>query len=474
MSDQEFDKQFEDAANEQDFLFSMSSWDKAEAILDRNDPRCVDAALAAGIASADFQATEAGFESAMSRYSAMKTRRRRRKFAWWTGAALVAILLTIGGMQWIGGGDTAIAPATTPASTTEKNEESGIEEPTRKSIEVESKSEPNAHEIAGDAALEQSSGTQADEKDLPSGQNLPANTLNPPTTASIEDKTGGVELATNGSIDNPAEMPAVDVVEHTLPLLPDAVSECNLPNYLVELEAIEPRAIPTDENNDVQQILVNSDFDVPASKKGVSPEGVHDWALIAAGRSMRLADVPDGFDLTKYSPEFGVRYARRLDDQFSFETELTGYFIAGTQGSVTFARSVYGMGEATQVRYIEAGQSLQLEVPVRIRYRLADRHFMACGLSVTYMLPAQVKVSEELQEWYDVEQLDSYQTYGYVYGMRRWNISWSVGYQFRLNEHLSLNTAVNYYILDRDLLDSEALAPVPWQVRVGVHYSLFR
>ena len=465
MSDQEFDKRFEDAAGEQDFLFSMSSWEEAEAMLDRNDPARVDAAVASAASSFEVgEATAAGFETAMGQYSALKARRRRRKaVVYWSAAAGVLALLTIGAVNWF---ETSDNLEDTPIPAVEQA----------------------AEETTAPAESEQDEAPATFELEDPSGSLMETSVEEGSVTEQENSNSRVIEATASGSIDGSGTPP---VAEESLGA--EAQSEASLmavaPVEKGEAESVD-RALATKvelEKLDASMFDVSwvgagpqgsasapSDFVLPPGKKGVGPEGEHDWALIAAGRSMRLADVPDGFDITNYSPEFGLRYARRLDDRFSWEAEFTGYLIAGTQGSVTFARTVYGMGAATQVRYIKADQSVQLEMPIRGRYRFANRHFMTCGFGVTYMLPTQVQVSEELHEWYDVESLGSYETYGYVHGMRRWNVSWSAGYQWRISDRLALNTAVNYYLLDRDLLDSEALAPVPWQVRVGVHYSLFR
>ncbi|QTN38144.1 hypothetical protein HZ996_02975 [Cryomorphaceae bacterium] len=476
MSDQEFDKRFEDAAGEQDFLFSMSSWEEAEAMLDRNDPTRVDAAVANAASSFEVgEATTAGFEAAMGQYSALKARRRRRKaVVYWSAAAGVLALLTIGAVNWF---DTADALEETPIPAVEQ----AAEETTAPTTDSEQEEAPATFEL--DDASGSLTGTSTSEGSV---------TETSADLGSVTDQENSnsrvIEGMASGSIDG-SGTPPVAAESMGAEAQSDASHMAAAPVEKGETES-DDRALAT--KVDLEKLnastfnvaLVDagpqgsgaapSDFVLPPEKKGVGPEGEHDWALIAAGRSMRLADVPDGFDITNYSPEFGLRYAHHLDDRFSWEAELTGYLIAGTQGSVTFARTVYGMGAATQVRYIKADQSVQLEMPVRVRYRFANRHFMTCGFGVTYMLPTQVQVSEELHEWYDVESLGSYETYGYVHGMRRWNVSWSAGYQWRISDRLALNTAVNYYLLDRDLLDSEALAPVPWQVRVGVHYSLFR
>jgi len=463
VSDQDFDKMFEDAANERDFLFSTDSWDEVASMLDRNDPKRVDLAVAQGIEGASFEATEGGFESAMGAYAQIKSKRRRKAIIYWSSGALVALLLA-----WF-----ALGPASSlnDASTTpidfEKKEK--VSAPVELNTE-EGQQAPEIEQATGESSV------KTPEPIAPLGE----------TTEMKERSTSVVEPAqANGNEAGNAEPPSPAIA-----LIEDESNRASPgSNKQVDAENNEPfareealkstlekkNAVPVDvaETNN-SWIPQSGEYVLPSSKKGIGPEGQNDWGIIVGGRSMRLKDVPDGFDITKYSPEVGVRYARRLNDLWSIETELTGYMIAGTQGSVSFARVVYGMGEATQYRYIESDQSVQLEVPVRLRYRFGGRHFVTGGMSATYMLPTDVRITEEIEEWYGTESLGSHSSFGYVYGMRKLNISWTFGYQFRMSDRLSLNTAVNYYMLDRDLLDSEALVPIPWQIRVGVHYSLFR
>ncbi len=467
MSDQDFDKMFEDAANEQDFLFSTDSWDEVASMLDRNDPKRVDVAVAQGIEGASFEATEAGFESAMGTYAQIKSKRRRKAIFYWSSGAVVFLMLA-----WFA--INPLLPSNSATTPTIEFENERIEATPSENINEEGKDAASEIEVLSGPSDESS--LMDEESIAPLGE----------TTETKERSTSVVEPAqANGNKAGNAEPPSTAIA------LTEDDSNRASPgsNKQVDAENNEPfareealkstlekkNAVPVDvaETNN-SWIPQSGEFVLPASKKGVGPEGQNDWGIIVGGRSMRLKDVPDGFDITKYSPEVGVRYARRLNDLWSIETELTGYMIAGTQGSVSFARVVYGMGEATQYRYIESDQSLQLEVPVRLRYRFGGRHFVTGGMSATYMLPTDVRVTEEIEEWYGTESLGSHSSFGYVYGMRKLNISWTFGYQFRMSDRLSLNTAVNYYMLDRDLLDSEALVPIPWQIRVGVHYSLFR
>ena len=476
MSDQDFDKMFEDAANEQDFLFSTDSWDEVSSMLDRNDPKRVDAAFAQGIEGATFEATEAGFESAMSTYAGIKSKRRRKAIAYWSAGVLAILLLS-----WF-----SLTPnakrVVDPVQESPKMERFENE-----ILETTTTANPNDEETENAIKSDPVDQTKAFDETVPEEESIePIGSETTPKERSINTGAGsGNSVATplqdadQGGENSPSliaitaepQRPDAEGVFEDSQL--DSERTANELEEFINLDVQDPVGIEVSETS-ASWTPQTGEFVLPESKKGVGPEGLNDWGIIVGGRSMRLKDVPDGFDITKYSPEVGVRYARRLNDLWSLETELTGYMIAGTQGSVSFARSVYGMGEATQYRYIESDQSVQLEVPVRLRYRVGGRHFVSGGLSATYMLPTDIRITEEIEEWYGTESLGSETSFGYVYGMRKFNLSWTLGYQFRLSDRLALNTAVNYYMLDRDLLDSEALVPIPWQIRVGVHYSLFR
>jgi hypothetical protein len=476
VSDQDFDKMFEDAANEQDFLFSTDSWDEVSSMLDRNDPQRVDAAFAQGIEEAHFEATEAGFESAMSTFARIKSKRRRKAIAFWSSGVFAVLLLT-----WY-----VLKPSTLIETESDhsgpKMELNTNEVRTTEPIETPNKSEiESAFENVRIDQKEATEEAPVSEGAIePLGSEIKAKETRSNRLGDADNERARKPVTTDNKIVHPDA--SFVASERTLNSLeeerankrePVNQSSNREPSEQTVIDFIEPNLMVVS-RPDLSWIPQSGEFTLPNARKGVGPEGLNDWGIIVGGRSMRLKDVPDGFDITKYSPEVGVRYARRLNDLWSLETEFTGYMIAGTQGSVSFARTIYGMGEATQYRYIESDQSVQLELPVRLRYRIGGRHFVSGGVSAAYMLPTDIRITEEVEEWYGTESLGSQTSFGYVYGMRRFNLSWTLGYQYRLSDRLALNSAVNYYMLDRDLLDSEALVPIPWQIRVGVHYSLFR
>ena len=458
MKNNNIDKLFRDAAEKPDFLFSTGAWERVEAALDASADANAGIDIPFVKASKSYiPGNAAPSSSGFAQVLQQKSRIRRRALFFQIGSVAAASLLLISGAGYLSweNASTRIPDETfqnpeTPYSIQEwKISVPPMERTPAQSLE----STPNNSDAGrnGDVIIPEKANQLT--------------RVNPPVDSTLE----------SVPIESPIFV-SEDSKEFLNRIALKRLSYAALPVQfawpLFTQEMIHQPNIASDGGE--PQLLLQSDdqhlFAPPVTRQVRKP--VSKWSLVLAGRSMRLADVPEGFNISDYSPEFGVGYRLMDTHNWFVNAELSGYWVAGTLGKVTFARKVVGFGDAKEYRYISAEQVMQLELPVHFNWKLSPSQSVFVGVNQTYMLPTAITVEEERVDWFGiVEQSEKVET-GYIYGMRRYNVALSAGVLADLWPSFGVHGGVSYYFLDRDLLDAEALAPIPWQLRFGIHYRI--
>lgn len=452
MKEEDIDKLFREAAEKQEFLFSTGAWERAEAVLDSNagiDTPFVKASESYNPPNAT--PTSAGFAQVLQQQS--RSRRSALFIRWGSVAAVfMALFATVSYMGWESAStrrpensmpqDGAPYGTTAPKTTHSAADRTPIENLTEES-EVS-----NEGVLAGETGAALRSVGASEVREMNANQQtdrVPASVL-----ADRDETVQEIALERR-------PYAVLPVLFADLPVRYPTLIESAPPGDAAEFVSSEQNPAPADQNLFMDRL----------ARKPMS-----NWSVVVAGRSMRLTDVPEGFDISKYSPEIGVEYRLMDKPKWSLNAELSGYWVAGTLGKVTFARKVAGFGDATEYRYLSADQAMQLELPVYFNWNVSPRQSIYVGVNQTYMLPTEVTVEEETVDWFGtVERSEKVQT-GYIYGLRRYNVALSAGISAELLPSVGVHGGVSYYFLDRDLLDAEALAPIPWQLRFGIHYRI--
>ena len=452
MKEEDIDKLFREAAEKQEFLFSTGAWERAEAALDST----------AGIDTPFVKASEsynppnptptsAGFEQVLQQQS--RSRRRVLFLRWGSVAAVfMALLSAVNYLSWENastrGPEKNIPQQGTPYGTSAPKT---IHPASKNSPELNPTEEP-AVSVEGGLAGE-------------TGAALPSVGASEVGAMNANQQTDRVPASVLADRDE-------TVQEIALERRPYAV----LPVLFADFTVRYPTLIESEPPGDAAEFVSSEQNPGPADHALfmdlLARKPVSNWSVIVAGRSMRLTDVPEGFDISKYSPEIGVAYRLMDKPKWSLNAELSGYWVAGTLGKVTFARKVAGFGDATEYRYISANEAMQLEFPVYFNWKVSPRQSFYAGVNQTYMLPTSITVEEETVDWFGTVQRSEKVQTGYIYGLRRYNVALSAGISADLLPSVGVHGGVSYYFLDRDLLDAEALAPIPWQLRFGIHYRI--
>ena len=440
MKEEDIDRIFRDAAEKQDFLFSTGAWERMESqIPSAENPDAAFAAASERFSTAPYEPSERGFEAVL----ALKRRLSTRILLWKISryAALIALLIS-------GAGYLSLQQPTSDL-------------PAQPAHEATAKSPEQLKEQAEQPAVAQ--------EVLPEKSAEPTNAINsgstPSTRSLLADAIVGEAPISSRPVHNP-----LDVTHRAVSWTfadSDWMMADALPNHSVgQADTLldNPTVAGTDENS------MEREGNPRFSKRPKLPQTK--WSLLAGGRSMRLTDVPEGFDISKYSPEIGVSYQIYDRKDWTLEAEVSAYWVAGTLGKVTFARKIAGFGDATEYRHISADQVMQLEFPIRFSWKLSPHQSWFVGLNQTYMLPAAVRVEEETVDWYGVAARSEKVETGYIYGLRRYNVALNTGFSRNLLPKMAVQAGLSYYFLDRDLLDAEALAPIPWQLQFGIRYRI--
>jgi hypothetical protein len=122
---------------------------------------------------------------------------------------------------------------------------------------------------------------------------------------------------------------------------------------------------------------------------------------------------------------------------------------------------------------------LQLYAPVSLVYQLNKRHALMAGVNVYYLINVRSEVrqvnkvpSNAMQNAETTEFMGK--EWGYVSGIRRFQISTVIQYQYHINKHFDVTIGVNKMMMD--LSDNTFYGNnrfhAPWLLNSGISYRL--
>lgn len=199
---------------------------------------------------------------------------------------------------------------------------------------------------------------------------------------------------------------------------------------------------------------------------------------VEAGADYLLGwDARQGKDGKGFNGFAGINYGVYLSDKLSLSLGVQAYNIGNIKQPFYLVSSKeYGFGSRTIYTRVTSNQLYYVALPLRINYTLNSTNTIGLGLNAGYLVSADNTISN----YYVLDNEEksiggpAEHNKGIYEGTKRTNIMLSAHYKTKVSQRISLNLELNYGLTDifKNMGDIKNME-TPVGIRLGLGYTLF-
>jgi hypothetical protein len=181
----------------------------------------------------------------------------------------------------------------------------------------------------------------------------------------------------------------------------------------------------------------------------------------------------DGFNL---GPVVGLTYEYSLSSRLRLSSGLLLRNRAGLNSSLGFVSSTYSFGREDVTVALQPLSLQQLELPLQLSARLAQRHYLSLGGNVAYLLGVRSRISTSASSQLGTTLLSEENAWGYRQLYTDWELSLSLAYRVYLGRGLNLWLEYQHGLTDLspDVVWNHTQKDRSRQLRLRLSLDLFR
>ena len=496
MTDKELDKLFREKFAEQDFQFQDSSWEKARALVEAEDPAIVDSFVKGKFAAQEFVFQESSWLKAQSMIQGMY----RARFARRAAAAGLVFLVTLFSLSTVDQNFTMTEvldyPAGRPAIASRGlNSESSIASEKEVQLGQNLSNETNQADApkSADSSTANSVASSSLASSRPNGR-----TDNPgPTTKTVgatssvvanQGATGSGNSNQNPPIvvsieplDNQEELGATLISSEVSPesspeepQSPEAAgnSSENSSETPIEEELVENE--PKPEESDEREIVKTPKPSAPGLFNPM--KGKSSYFGLSFG--VRVYDEFDtrGSAGKRLSPTVGLRYSYMFHPKLSLNVSGMYTYRRSTGSGHNFSGTSYSFGAHQHQLSMVSSEVHQIDFPIYLRYQVARGHFLYGGAYVDVVLASKNTTQSATTAPYSSERHSEGTEWGHMPGMRETDYGLVLGYDYRINENWQIGARFQYGFTDwsDDQVFGNQIYDRNQEIKILLEYRIFQ
>ena len=443
MTYKELDKLFREKFAAVDREFQESSWDKAKALIEKEDPAVVDDLVRRKFAAQRFAFNEGSWIAAKGMVDSMYRRMWIRDIAMRVGVFAAVLAISFGADSLVSSNVFGIdMPKGRPAVNFVANE---VE------LDREGLATSETNEAETESGIENEADLKRTDEEFRSVRGPGGGTGTPIATNDEKSTSSGspsesIAMAEADGADEDTHR-AVEVQNgHTVvgtPAFDEGVSNETEIAEQAEVTELEPEELEEERGESRPPSARPS---APGMFNPIKGKSSYFGFTMGARVYEDFASAETG--QVQISPTVGFRYAYMFHPKLSLNVGALYSYRRSTQTGHEFAGASYSFGAHNHSMKMVSSVMYQADIPLYLRYQVARGHFVYTGGYASITMASKNETASLTTAPYAGDVSNDDVAWGHMPGMRYWGYGVILGYDLRINENWQIGLRGQWGLVD--------------------------